>query len=73
MALSNWATSLSQIGVALNVIGLSPAALRTELDKWLADRIAPKTLESIVDDAPAVQVARANVRQAEAAAGPGET
>ena len=56
VALSNWATSLSQVGVPLNVAGLSSAVLHKELDKWLADQIPEKTVAKIVEDAPMVQV-----------------
>jgi membrane fusion protein (multidrug efflux system) len=67
VALSNWATSLIRIGVPLNVLGQSAEAVRQQLDEWMARQISGKTLDAIVENAPAVQVALAKVRQAEAA------
>jgi membrane fusion protein (multidrug efflux system) len=66
-ALSNWATSLIQIGVPLDSNGRGPEALSKQWNHWWASRISAKTLGSVVDGAPSVQVARAKVRQAESA------
>ncbi len=67
MALSNWATSLSRLGIELDALSLGPAALGHELDRWRAGEVSQATLESIVEDSPAIQVSRANVDQAKVA------
>ncbi len=67
VALSNWATSLAAIGVPLSVAGLSPEEVRKKLEDWLASKISPAAAKTLVEDAPAVQVARAKVRQAQVA------
>jgi membrane fusion protein (multidrug efflux system) len=67
VALSNWAMSLIQIGVPLNVVGLSSEALRAQLDQWLAGQMSAETLARLVENAPSVQVARAKVRAGQAA------
>ena len=66
-ALSNWATSLIQIGAPVSILGRSVEAVRKQLEDWLAARISNQKAEAVVEEAPAVQVARAKVAQAEAA------
>ena len=65
-ARSNWATSLVQIGIPLDIAGLAPETLDRQLDPWRIERLSREQAAAIVDDAPAVQVARAAVRQMEA-------
>jgi membrane fusion protein (multidrug efflux system) len=66
VAISNWATSLIQIGIPLSVVGLSPEAVERQLQEWAAAEISSTKLDSIVEQAPTTLVAKAKVKQAQA-------